>query len=122
MKVTWPVVLTPATLARPSTGKTQPMSAPGSHPPRTVDTGQARAQGKLRNMNSSIAASRFRREAALLGPAQARDRWVRRRVGIAWGLLVLNCPDLLRIHTAYPVVGGQGHRAGSPAAWRYCWR
>ena len=42
-------------------------------------------------MNSTIAAARFRREAALLGAAQARERWVRRRVGAAWGFLVLNC-------------------------------
>jgi hypothetical protein len=42
-------------------------------------------------MNSTVAVARFRREAALLGPAEARDRWVRRRVGAAWGFLVLNC-------------------------------
>jgi hypothetical protein len=33
---------------------------------------------------------RSRHRVRSLGPAQAHERWVRRRVGIAWGLLVLN--------------------------------
>jgi O-Antigen ligase len=41
-------------------------------------------------MNSSVAAFRTRKRPFTLGPAQARERSVRRRVGLAWGLLVLN--------------------------------
>jgi hypothetical protein len=41
-------------------------------------------------MNSSVAASRARRGVPTLAPAQARERSIRRRVGIAWGLLVLD--------------------------------
>ena len=41
-------------------------------------------------MNSSLAAVRSRRGVALLESEEARERRVRRRVGIAWGLLVLN--------------------------------
>jgi hypothetical protein len=41
-------------------------------------------------MSSSIAAFRPRRRTALLTPAETHERWVRRRVGLAWGLLVLN--------------------------------
>jgi hypothetical protein len=41
-------------------------------------------------MSSSGAAFRSRRKVAPLGPAQARERSVRRRLGIAFGLLVLN--------------------------------
>ena len=41
-------------------------------------------------MTSSAIAFRTRGKVAPLGPAQARERSVRRRVAIAWGLLVLN--------------------------------
>jgi hypothetical protein len=41
-------------------------------------------------VTSSVAALRTRRGAELLASAGARERSVRRRVGIAWGLLVLN--------------------------------
>ena len=41
-------------------------------------------------MNSSVVAFHTRRRVAALGPAEARERSVRRRVGVAWGLLVLN--------------------------------
>jgi hypothetical protein len=41
-------------------------------------------------MNSSVVASRPRRDARWLAPADAHARWVRRRVGLAWGLLFLN--------------------------------
>ena len=40
-------------------------------------------------MSSSVAPFRSRRKAAL-GPAQARERSIRRRIAIVWGLLVLN--------------------------------
>jgi len=41
-------------------------------------------------MSSSIAALRPRGGAVSLGPMEAHERSVRRRVGLAWGLLVLN--------------------------------
>ncbi|HUK70333.1 MAG TPA: O-antigen ligase family protein [Streptosporangiaceae bacterium] len=41
-------------------------------------------------MNSTVLAFRSRRGVPVLAPAKSRERWVRRRVGIAWGLLVLN--------------------------------
>ena len=44
----------------------------------------------LKPMSSSVAAFHPRRRVRLLGPAEARERSLRRRVGLAWGLLVLN--------------------------------
>lgn len=41
-------------------------------------------------MNSSVAALRPRAETRLLAPAEARERSIRRRVGLTWGLLVFN--------------------------------
>ena len=41
-------------------------------------------------MNSSLVATRPPRGAPLLAPEQQRERSVRRRVGIVWGLLILN--------------------------------
>jgi len=41
-------------------------------------------------MSSSTVTFRSQRKARLLGPADLRERSIRRRVGIAWGLLVLN--------------------------------
>jgi hypothetical protein len=41
-------------------------------------------------MNSSVVAFRSRRRVYTLDPAEARARSIRRRVGLAWGLLVLN--------------------------------
>lgn len=41
-------------------------------------------------MNSSVVAFRTRGKAFTLGPAEARERSIRRRVNLAWGLLVLN--------------------------------
>lgn len=41
-------------------------------------------------MNSPVAAFRVRRTIATLGSAQVRQRSIGRRVGVAWGLLVLN--------------------------------
>lgn len=41
-------------------------------------------------MNSSVAAFRARPGVPLLAPAEARERSIRRRVGITWGLLLLN--------------------------------
>jgi hypothetical protein len=42
-------------------------------------------------MSSVIPAFRTRTGAAALQPAEARERAIRRRVGITWGLMVLNC-------------------------------
>ena len=44
----------------------------------------------LKLMSSSVAAFQPRRRVRLLGPADARERSVRRRVTLTWGLLVLN--------------------------------
>jgi hypothetical protein len=41
-------------------------------------------------MNSSVVASRTRRVVSKTEPVEARGRSIRRRVGVAWGLLVLN--------------------------------
>jgi hypothetical protein len=41
-------------------------------------------------MNSSIATFRPPRGVSMLGPAEAHERSIRRRVGLVWGLLVLN--------------------------------
>jgi hypothetical protein len=41
-------------------------------------------------MNSSVVAFHTRRKASTLGPAEARERSIRRRVSVVWGLLVLN--------------------------------
>jgi hypothetical protein len=42
-------------------------------------------------MNSSVVAFRTRHRVSTLSPAEARARSIRRRVGVAWGLVVLNC-------------------------------
>ena len=42
-------------------------------------------------MSSAITALRPRRRAASPRPAEARERAIRRRVGVVWGLMVLNC-------------------------------
>jgi hypothetical protein len=41
-------------------------------------------------MNSSVVAFRTRQRAFTLQPAETRERSIRRRVGLAWGLLILN--------------------------------
>jgi hypothetical protein len=41
-------------------------------------------------MSISVAPTRIRRAAPLTGLDEARDRRIRRRVGLAWGLLILN--------------------------------
>jgi hypothetical protein len=42
-------------------------------------------------MTTSVIAFRARRAVSTLAPVEARGRSVRRRVSVAWGLLVLNC-------------------------------
>ena len=63
-------------------------------------------------MYSSMTALRLRRGAGLLAPARARERSVRLRVGITWGLLVLNgltyYGSLVHIPTAAGRVVQQG--------------
>src|ERR1700761_3780708 len=63
-------------------------------------------------MHSSMTALPPRRGAELLLPAQARERSIRRRVGITWGLLVLNgltyYGSLVHIPTAAGQVVQQG--------------
>ena len=63
-------------------------------------------------MYSSMTALRPRRGAGLLAPARARERSVRLRVGITWGLLVLNgltyYGSLVHIPTAAGRVVQQG--------------
>src|SRR6266852_4587621 len=54
-------------------------------------------------MNSTVPAFLPRRGGMVLEPAQARERWVRRRVGIAWGLLVLNILTFYPGMTVVPV-------------------
>lgn len=41
-------------------------------------------------MSATVATLGQRRDGRLLAPADVRERWIRRRVGIAWGLLVLD--------------------------------
>ena len=68
-------------------------------------------------MNSSVAAVRPRRGVPLLASARASERSVRLRVGIAWGLLVLNAltyyGSVLHIPSA---VGKGAAQAALPAA------
>ena len=63
-------------------------------------------------MYSSMTALRLRRGSGLLAPARARERSVRLRVGITWGLLVLNgltyYGSLVHIPTAAGRVVQQG--------------
>jgi hypothetical protein len=56
----------------------------------------------------SVAALRPRPEARPLVPAEARERSVRRRVGIAWGLLVLNSLTYYSSITHLPTSVGKG--------------
>jgi hypothetical protein len=58
-------------------------------------------------MSSSVAVLRSRRKAAQLGPAQLRERSVRRRVAIAWGLLVINTLTYYGSALHIPSAGGK---------------
>ncbi|HCU92576.1 MAG TPA: hypothetical protein DHU96_07455 [Actinobacteria bacterium] len=71
----------------------------------------------LKLMSSSVAAFRPRRGVPLLGPAEARERSVRRRVGLAWGLLVLNVLTYYGSLVPVPHVAGKAITQGAlPAA------
>ena len=68
-------------------------------------------------MNSSVATLRPRPAAQLLTPAEARERSIRRRVGITWGLLVLNCLTYYSSLIHIPSAAGKGiAQAALPAA------
>lgn len=58
-------------------------------------------------MSSSATAFRTRRNTAPLGPAQSRERSVRRRVAITWGLLVLNALTYYGSILKIPSAGGK---------------
>lgn len=66
-------------------------------------------------MSSSVAELRIRRGRALpmLAPAEAYDRSVRRRVGIAWGLLVLNALTYYGSVVHIPSAVGKGVTQGA---------
>jgi hypothetical protein len=60
-------------------------------------------------MSSSVLAFRSRRRVPLLAPAQVRERSIRRRIAITWGLLVLNA---LTFYAGIPLVVPIPHRVG----------
>lgn len=64
-------------------------------------------------MNPSVAALRLRRGLPLLAPAEERERSVRRRVGIVWGLLVLN---VLTYYGSFPHLPNMAGKAITQAA------
>jgi hypothetical protein len=64
-------------------------------------------------MNSSVAAFRPHRGVPLLAPAEARERSIRRRAGIAWGLLLLNALTYSGSVIHIPSVVGKGIQQGA---------
>lgn len=60
-------------------------------------------------MSSAVTTFQPRRSAPSLASAQTRERWVRRRVGIAWGLLILNA---ITFTAGTPLVVPIPHRIG----------
>jgi hypothetical protein len=58
-------------------------------------------------MNSSVVAFHSRRAVSALRPAEARERSIRRRVGLVWGLLVLNALTYFGSVLHIPHVVGQ---------------
>src|SRR5215475_4116646 len=68
-------------------------------------------------MSSYATVLRPSRGRPLLAPAEERERWVRRRVGIVWGLLVLNTIGYSGAVVHVPTVVGKGITQGAlPAA------
>jgi hypothetical protein len=59
-------------------------------------------------MTSSVAELHPRRKDLSLGPAEARERWVRRRIGLAWGLLVFNVLTYQGSVIHIPTIVGKG--------------
>jgi hypothetical protein len=64
-------------------------------------------------MNSSVVAFHTRRRASTLGPAEARERSIRRRVSLAWGLLVLNALTYYGSVLHVPHAAGQAITQGA---------
>lgn len=64
-------------------------------------------------LDSSVAALRSRPQARSVEHAEARDRSVRRRVGIAWGLLVLNSLTYYSSITHLPTAFGKAIAQGA---------
>ena len=60
-------------------------------------------------MNSAVATFRLSRSVPSLASAEARERWVRRRVGAVWGLLILNA---LTFYESIVLVLPIPHRVG----------
>jgi O-Antigen ligase len=70
-------------------------------------------------MNSPVTAFLPRRGGVVLEPAAARERWVRRRVGLAWSLLILNILTFYPGMTVVPfptIVGKAITQGALPAA------
>ena len=70
----------------------------------------------------SVVAFRARRRAPVLGPAEARERSIRRRVALVWALLVLNVLTYAGSLLPIPHGGGQGSSRKEPCRWRCSWR
>lgn len=64
-------------------------------------------------MHSSMTALRPRRGAELLAPEWARERSIRRRVGITWGLLILNGLTYYGSLAHIPTAAGRGVQQGA---------
>ena len=70
-------------------------------------------------MSSLVPVFLPRRGRVLLEPVEARERWVRRRVGLAWGLLILNILTFYSGMTVEPIptiVGKAITQGALPAA------
>jgi hypothetical protein len=64
-------------------------------------------------MSSVIPAFRTRAKAAPLQPDEARERAIRRRVGITWGLMVLNCLTYSGSLLGIPTTAGKAITQGA---------
>src|SRR5262249_52510266 len=64
-------------------------------------------------MSSAIPALRPRRRAASPRPAEARERAIRRRVGVVWGLMVLNCLTYYGSLLGVPSLAGKAITQGA---------
>ncbi len=64
-------------------------------------------------MSSYVTALRPSRGKSLLGPAQERDRWMRRRLATVWGLLILNTIGFSGAIVHVPSVVGKGLTQGA---------
>ena len=64
-------------------------------------------------MSSAITSLRPRRGAALPQPTEVRERAIRRRVGIVWGLMVLNCMTYSGSLLGIPSIAGKAITQGA---------